>query len=46
MVPGLIICTIERKSIFHGVCDIVIYQLDRKNADKIMVKTEGERTAP
>lgn len=46
MVPGLVICTVERKSVFRGVCDTVIYQLDRKNTDEIMVKIEGERIDP
>ena len=30
MVPSLKVGTIERKSVFRGVCDVVIHQFDRK----------------
>lgn len=29
MVPGLVIGTVEKQSVFCGVCDVVIYQLEK-----------------
>lgn len=43
-VPGLLVGTIEGKSIFCGICDVVIYQLDRKNTWEVLVKIGGQRT--
>lgn len=41
MVPGLVIGTVEKQSVFCGVCDVVIYQLEKVHM-RLWYKLKGK----